>query len=84
MGEVFGWISAISFAVCGIPQAVKCYRDGHSEGISHGLLILWMLGEVTGIGYAISLTSFPLFVNYLFNGIFVSIMLRYKYWPRSE
>jgi len=84
MGEVLGWISAVSFAVCGIPQAVKCYREGHSNGISHGLLILWLLGEFTGLGYATSLNSLPLFVNYLFNAIFVSIMARYKYLPRSE
>lgn len=82
--EVFGWISAVAFAVCGIPQAIRSYRDGHSYGVSHGLLILWMIGELTGLVYAAYLGAVPLLVNYLFNGLFVGIICRYKYYAREK
>jgi len=81
---MFGWISAIAFGICGLPQAIKSYRDGHSMGVSHGLIILWLIGELAGIVYAIHLMATPLIFNYIFNTIFVGVILRYKYFAREK
>lgn len=80
--EMFGWISGLLFFLCAIPQAIKSYRDGHSEGVSSGLLWLWLGGEIAGIIYALSPLQPPLILNYLSNVIFVSVVAWYKAFPR--
>ena len=36
--ETIGWIGSICFALCAIPQAWKSFKDGHSRGITWGLM----------------------------------------------
>lgn len=81
--ELIGWISAIAFAICGAPQAYKCYKEGHGEGLAWSFLILWYIGEVFGLIYVIQFASAPLIINYTFNVLFVSIILRYRAFPRK-
>jgi hypothetical protein len=79
--EYFGWISSVSFAVCGIPQAYLCFTQKHSNGVSNLFLLLWILGEVSGIVYAASLNSFPLLFNYIFSLLCAMVILYYKVNP---
>ena len=80
--DALGWISSCAFAICAIPQAYKAHKDGHSEGVSFGLLSLWLLGEGCGIFYGIGLRELPLIFNYGSNCLFVSIVFWYKIFPR--
>jgi len=85
MVEVFGWLAGVLFAVCVIPQALKCWNDGHAEGISSTFLWLWMLAEVAAViaeGYEPLPRLFRLF-NYSFGIFALTIIFRYKYWPRK-
>lgn len=80
--EVFGWISSICLGICALPQAIKCYRQGHAEGIDYMFLGLWTLGEIAGIIYVIYINSLPLIVNYSFNLVLLSIIIKYILYPR--
>lgn len=82
--EVIGWLGAVCFALCGAPQAWLSWKQGHSEGISWGLLGLWFIGEVCTLVYVIPKGHLPLLFNYLGNLIFVSLIIRYKIWPRRR
>ena len=81
--SVAGWIYSITFIICGIPQAVKCYQQGHGHGLSH--LHLWSLfvGEVAGIAYGLELMELPLLLNCGVNFFILLVILRYRYFPRK-
>ena len=83
--EVFGYIGAALFAFCGLPQAIKSYRDGHAEGLAHLFLWMWFFGEVLTITYVYAKhgPDLPLIGNYSFNLILVIFIMRYKYFPRT-
>lgn len=86
MIEVLGWVAGLLFAFCGLPQAIKCYKDGHAEGISHLMIWMWCVGEVLMQLYVILQHGWdlPLLVNYWINTFFVIIIIKYKYKPRKE
>lgn len=79
--EIIGWLGSICFAVCGAPQAYKSWKDKHSNGITWGLLLLWILGEICTLIYVIPKGHAPLILNYLGNIGFVSIVIYYKICP---
>lgn len=76
--ETFGWISAVCFGLCAVPQAHKSWREKNSNGVSWGLLILWGIGEIFATVYVLPRRDLPLLVNYFFNMIFIAIILYYK------
>jgi len=65
--ELVGWIMALCFATCGIPLAWNAFRKGNAIGVSRAFLWLWVCGLISGVFYAISLQSWPLFGNYAAN-----------------
>jgi len=80
MMELVGWIGSACFAVCALPQVIKTVREKNADGMSHGLLWLWFLGEAFTIVYVWSAHfSWPLIVNYSFNLVLLSIIGYYKY-----
>ena len=84
MLEYTGWLGSILFAVCGLPQAIQCAKDGHSRGLNWFFLIAWIGGEILTILYVWPKQDFALLSNYFVNLIFVAIMLRYKIWERDD
>ena len=86
MIETIGWIGAALFALCGAPQAYLSYKQGHSDGVSHGLLWMWFWGEVLTMIYVFVKhgLDLPLMMNYTINIIFVMVIIKYKYWRRIE
>lgn len=82
--QVIGWTASALFALCGAPQALKSYREGHSRGIAHLLIWMWLSGEVLMQIYVFCRHGWdlPLLVQYWLNTVFVAIIIRYKYWPR--
>lgn len=85
MIEALGYISGLSLALCGLPQAIQSWKTGTSEGISPLFLWLWMLGEIGMVSYTLLKIGFdkPLMLNYSFNIILISVMMKYYYFPRS-
>lgn len=78
MINIIGWIGSIFLAFCGLPQAIKSIKNKNSDGMTWGMLILWQLGECTTMIYIILKKEYPLFFNYIFNIIFVSIIIYFK------
>lgn len=84
MLEVIGWIGAICFAICGLPQAIKCFRDKHADGLDWFFLILWFTGEICMLIYILPELLIPLIVNYFANLMFVMVIIYYKIFPQRQ
>lgn len=82
--ENCGWLGSILFAICGLPQAIQCYKDGHSRGLNWFFLLAWLGGEIFTIIYVFPKADYPLLANYFMNLVFLGIMLYYKIWERPE
>ncbi len=82
--EFIGWAGAILFAICGFPQAIQSFKDGHSRGLNIWFLLAWFGGEILTIVYVFPKQDYPLLANYFMNLALVLIMLRYKFWERKE
>ena len=79
MIEVVGWVGAICFALCGLPQAVHSYRTKASHGVTWGMLGLWTVGEILTLWYILATTAQgPLILNYVFNLACLGVIIRYK------
>lgn len=86
MGEAIGWVGGVAFAVCGLPQAITCHRQGHANGIDAGFLGLWLLGEVCTLIYVLLDVglAWPLLVNYGANLVLTGAITYYKLFPRVD
>lgn len=84
MIETIGWIAGLLFAFCGLPQAIKCIKEGHAKGVSVLFLYMWLVGEVLMQYYVINKHGFdmPLLVNYWINTIFCLVIAKYLHFPR--
>ena len=82
MMEYVGWIGAILFAICGLPQAIQCVKQGHSRGLNWFFLVAWLGGEILTIIYVWPKQDWPLLFNYFLNLVFLLVMIRYKIWER--
>lgn len=78
-----GWLGSVLFAICGIPQAWQCYRQGHSDGLGWSFLLLWFFGEVFTVIYVLPKFDWPLLFNYGVNMACLLVILRYKFRPRK-
>ena len=85
MTTVLGWLGAMCFAACGVPQAWKCYKDGHAEGLSLWFMLLWLGGEVFYVAAILMEYGFIAWMmfNYAANFVCIMIMGRYYFWPRT-
>jgi uncharacterized protein with PQ loop repeat len=76
--EIIGWLGAVLFAICGLPQAIQCYKDGHARGLNWFFLLAWFWGEVLTIIYVWPKSDYPLLFNYSLNLVFLVVIIRYK------
>ena len=82
MLETVGWLGGILLAACGLPQAIKSYRQKHSYGLSIWFLYMWLGGEVLVLVYVLPKWHWPLIFNYAANILLVIVILYYKIWPK--
>lgn len=81
---IFGWIGSFCLAVCGMPQALQAWRQGHSDGISPLFVWLWFTGEVSFLIYVpfeVGL-DLPILVNLSVNFLVCIVILKYIYFPK--
>lgn len=82
--EYIGWIGAVLFAICAIPQVIKTWKTKKADDLSWLFLFFWLFGELLTFTYIIiddillEITHFPLYINYLFNIILVFYLLYAK------
>lgn len=82
--EIFGWLGALFFTICALPQTIKTIKEGHSFGLSWWFLILWFAGEITTAIYVWPKQDIPLLVNYLGNTGLILIIFWYKIFPQVK
>lgn len=81
--DILGIIATILLITSSIPQVWMCYKQGHANGVSAGMLWLWFTGMLL-MGIYVSLTrggDWVLFSNYIINIGMIMIILKYKYFP---
>jgi uncharacterized protein with PQ loop repeat len=81
--EAIAWAGSVLFAICGIPQAVKCYQDKSSAGLSWAFLLCWFWAEIFMLIYTIDRRDWPLVFNYVANFGVVNVMLYFKIWGKK-
>ena len=83
MIELVGYVGALCFAFCAMPQAIKCHREKSADGLSWLFLILWLVGEICVSIYTYFTIGMlnPLMLNYAGNLIFLTVMIYYKVNP---
>lgn len=81
MLETAGWLGGALLAACGLPQAIKSYRQKHSYGLSLWFLLMWLLGEILVLAYVLPKWHWPLILNYTANIILVAVILYYRLRP---
>lgn len=84
--DILGTIGVLLLAVCALPQAIKSYKQKHSNGITAYLLWPWFLGELFTLIYLLDQNPIDwiLVFNYVANFIFVAIIIYYKYFPKDN
>jgi uncharacterized protein with PQ loop repeat len=82
--QTFGWIYSLAFALSAIPQALKSIKDQNSDGVADGTLLLWIIGEIAGTIYGVSLVQWPIIFNCALNTLFVGIIGYYKLFPKRK
>jgi len=76
--EFIGWMAAILFGLCALPQVLLCIEQGHAQGLSSLTLNMWFFGELCGLYYVWPDKKWPLTVNYTFNILLLLIIIYYK------
>ena len=66
-----GFLGAIFFGICALPQVIQVWKTQDTKSISKMFLILWTLGEIFSFIYVIlqPIILWPIIINYVFNGI---------------
>jgi uncharacterized protein with PQ loop repeat len=76
-----GWLGSTALAICGVPQALKMFKTKRADDVSWWTLWLWYIGEFLTFTYLLlvdlstSTLHIPLYANYLFNILVVSVLL---------
>lgn len=79
MIELMGWIGAVLFALCAVPQAIHCIRVKSADGLSWSFLMMWLWGEILTLLYVILTSADKILIfNYVFNLACLLVILRYK------
>lgn len=81
--DTIGWIGSLLLAFCGLPQALKCWREKTAKGLDWGFLGAWFIGEVMTFAYVLPKMDFPLMVNYSANILFLCVILYYKLFSKG-
>lgn len=84
MLELIGWIGAILFAICSIPQAYQCWKTKSAQGLSLSFLLMWFIGEVLTIIYVLPKWDLPLLFNYAVNILSLLVIFYYKVKDRLK
>ena len=80
--QIFGYIGSIAYALCSLPQAIMCIKNGHAKGFSHAYAILSLIGSILSLIYACSRLDYALMINFICGTTFWTIKTKYCYFER--
>ena len=78
--ELIGWVGAILFATCSIPQVKQVYQTKRTDDLSMMFLQMWLWGELLSFVYILDneALQWPLITNYVFN----ILLVLYLVWAK--
>lgn len=82
--NLLGWLSTLLLTFGSVPQVYKTWKEGHSNGLSIGMMYMWFFGEVFLILYSLSDKNWPILANGLLNSLMAGYILKYKIWPKNN
>lgn len=74
---MFATIGSFLLAICGLPEAYRAHKLKHC-GVGWSMLLLWLVGELCLVAFALQSRQYILLVNYFANILFILIMVYYK------
>lgn len=86
MVSLLGTIATILFIAATAAQTRKSWKEGHSNGVSHGLIWMLLTGFVCMSMYVKYTVGNDLILlgSYIAQFILLAIVARYKYLPRDD
>ena len=63
--QTLGWIATIMFSIMIIPQMVKTLRSRDTKGVSLFLFLIFLIGNIIALVYAILIGEKPLVIKYI-------------------
>lgn len=76
--ENVGYISTLCLGLCSFPLFWKTIRQRHCKNYPALFIVLWFVGDLTGLYYIYPLGEVPLYLNYGVNTIMAGTMLIFK------
>lgn len=82
--ELCGWLGAILFSFCAVPQVIKAFKTRKIEDLSSIFLLMWFMGEIFSLVYVLhsnyqqNVYQAPLIANYIFNLLLVACLIYAK------
>jgi uncharacterized protein with PQ loop repeat len=85
MINLLGYVAMFFLIIAALPQVVKTFKEGHSDGLAGGYIVLLLVGFSLMATYLfLTKPVIPVILNYLFNIVMISILGFYKLFPRSK
>lgn len=82
--ELLAWVGTALLAAHSLPQLYKTLTEGHADGLSSAMLLLWLTGAACTLPYVISVLNFPVIAAHTINLIACSVLLKYKFLGSSK
>lgn len=84
--ELVGFIGGVFLAVCALPQVVHAAKGGSLEGMTWGFIVLWMVGELASLLYAVLALEANIWLvgNYAFNILAMCYLIKKKIAYKSK
>jgi uncharacterized protein with PQ loop repeat len=84
MINIIGYMAMTCLIIAAIPQVIKSIKEGHSNGIAGGYIILLISGFSLMATYLLfTKPIIPVLINYMFNIMMMLTIGYYKLFPRS-
>lgn len=84
MIELLAWLGTSLIIIGGLPQAIQCWRQGHSKGLNPQMLWSWFTGSVISMPFLYQVPNGPNFAFHVGNLLLTGVMLWYMYFPRNK
>lgn len=83
--SLLGSLASLLFILATAAQSYKSYKDGHSAGISSGLIWMLLIGFICMTTYVISTIGFDLIMlsSLITQSLLWVVVAKYKYFPRA-
>lgn len=83
--KILGYIASLFLTLSSVPQVLKTIKQGHSDGLSIGFLLLWLLGNLAMQVYILGTRGWdlPALSSFWASDVALAILLKYKFYPRK-